>query len=286
MTVALIDSGLGLLPTSAWLRRLRPELDLLLSMDPDGAPWGPKPAQWVVDRVVAAADRAVGLGAEVVVLPCNTASVTALDHVRTHLGDSIPVIGTVPAIKPAAAVSRSVAIWATAATTASAYQADLIARFGNGSHVVGVACHGLADAIDLGDTDRIAAAVDAAVASTPDSCDAVVLGCTHYPLVADLITERLPAGVTLFDSARAVAAQTLRRIDALGRDVGGGGTVSVLVSGRPGALPASAGVYADGRELVVPVRSVEDSPMRSVEDSPMRGVEDLPMRSVDESRMR
>lgn len=262
MTVALIDSGLGLLPTSAWLRRLRPELDLLLSTDPDGAPWGPKPSEWVVERVIAAADGAVAAGAQVVVLPCNTASVTALDDVRAHLGDSIPVIGTVPAIKPAAAVSRSVAIWATAATTASAYQADLIARFSNGSEVVGVACHGLADAIDLGDDDRIDAAIEAAAAHTPPSCDAVVLGCTHYPLVADRIAARLPAGVALFDSARAVAAQTIRRIDSLGRELAGTGSVSVLVSGRPGVLPASALAYDAGRALAAPVREVDSDHSR------------------------
>lgn len=249
MSVALIDSGLGLLPTSARLRRLRPELDLMLCLDPDGAPWGPKPSSWVIDRVVEAADRAVGRGAEVVVLPCNTASVTALAEVRAHLGDEIPVIGTVPAIKPAAAAARSVAIWATAATTASAYQADLIARFADGSDVVGVACHGLADAIDRGDRAAVADAIAAAVANTPASCEAVVLGCTHYPLVARDIEERLPDGVALFDSAPAVAAQTVRRIDALGRDIGGRGELTVLLSGRPGSLPASAVAYPDGREL-------------------------------------
>jgi glutamate racemase len=247
--VALIDSGLGLLPTSAWLRRLRPELDLLLSLDPDGAHWGPKPEQWVIDRVVGAAEHAVDLGAEVVVLPCNTASVTALDHVRDRLGDAIPVIGTVPAIKPAAAASRSVAIWATAATTASRYQADLIERFANGTAVVGVACHGLAEAIDLGDTDLAKRAIADAVARTPVDCDGVVLGCTHYPLMAEEIADQLPAGVTLFDSAEAVAAQTLRRIDALGRDASGSGSVKVLLSGRPGELPAGAAAFEAGRLL-------------------------------------
>ncbi|TJZ79670.1 glutamate racemase [Rhodococcus oryzae] len=249
MIVALIDSGLGLLPTSAWLRRLRPELDLLLSLDPDGAHWGPKPEQWVIDRVVGAAERAVDLGAEVVVLPCNTASVTALDHVRDRLGDAIPVIGTVPAIKPAAAASRSVAIWATAATTASRYQADLIERFANGTAVVGVACHGLAEAIDLGDTDLAKQAIADAVTRTPADCDGVVLGCTHYPLMAEEIADQLPAGVTLFDSAEAVAAQTLRRIDALGRDASGSGSVKVLLSGRPGELPAGAAAFEAGRLL-------------------------------------
>lgn len=254
MIVALIDSGFGLLPTSAWLRRLRPDLDLILSMDPAGAPWGPKAADWVTDRVVTTARRAVERGADVVVLPCNTASVIALDQVRAELGDGVPVVGTVPAIKPAAAVCRSVAIWATAATTASRYQADLVERFGNGSDVVGVACHGLADAIDRGDREAAAEAIAAAAARTPDDVEGIVLGCTHYPLVADTIAARLPAGVRLFDSAEAVARQTLRRIGELGVDeplrTGGSGRVEVYLSGERGVLPAGAAAFAAGRELL------------------------------------
>ncbi|MCM6775074.1 aspartate/glutamate racemase family protein [Nocardia sp. CDC159] len=249
MIVSLIDSGLGLLPTGAWLRTLRPDLDLLLQTDPDGAPWGPKPEQWVVDRVLAAARRALRMGAEVIVLPCNTASVTALEQVRAEVGPEVPVIGTVPAIKPAAAVCRTVAVWATAATTASRYQADLIARFGGNAEVVGVACHGLADAIDRGDLPAIAEAIERAVAQTPPGTEGIVLGCTHYPLVMDSIIAALPDHVRLFDSAEAVAAQTLRRMDALGRPTAGAGTVTVLNSGRPGALPAGAAAFESGRIL-------------------------------------
>ncbi|MDI9916369.1 aspartate/glutamate racemase family protein [Rhodococcus sp. IEGM 1379] len=250
MIVALIDSGLGLLPTSAWLRRLRPELDLVLSLDPDGAPWGPKPAEWVIERVLGTAQRSLDRGAQVIVLPCNTASVTALDHVRELVGPGVPVIGTVPAIKPAATACDSVAIWATAATTASRYQADLIAEFADGSDVVGVACHGLADAIDRGDRAAALAAIASAAARTPDDVQGVVLGCTHYPLLRDEIVAALPAGVQLFDSAEAVARQTLRRIDALETDIpAGSGKVEVLVSGRPGSLPSSAEAFDAGRIL-------------------------------------
>ena len=247
--VALIDSGFGLLPTGAWLRKLRPELDLLLQTDPEGAPWGPKPEHWVVDRVLASARRALALGAQVIVLPCNTASVTALEHVRREVGPEIPVVGTVPAIKPAAAACRRVAVWATAATTTSRYQADLIARFGGEAEVTGVACHGLADAIDRGDLTAIEEAIARAAERTPLGTEGVVLGCTHYPLVLDAIIAALPAGLRLFDSAEAVAAQTIRRIEALGGTAGGAGTVTVLSSGRPGVLPAAAAAYEPGRVL-------------------------------------
>ncbi|RDI66541.1 glutamate racemase [Nocardia pseudobrasiliensis] len=249
MIVSLIDSGLGMLPTGAWLRTLRPDLDLLLQTDPDGAPWGPKPEPWVVERVLEAARRALRLGAEVIVLPCNTASVTALEHVRAEVGPEVPVVGTVPAIKPAAAVCRTVAVWATAATTASRYQADLIARFGGDADVVGVACHGLADAIDHGDLPAIEEAITKAAAQTPPGTEGIVLGCTHYPLVTDSIIAALPDHVRLFDSAEAVAAQTLRRIDALDRRSTGSGTVTVLNSGRPGALPPGAAAFESGRIL-------------------------------------
>lgn len=247
-----MDSGLGLLPTSAWLRTLRPDLDLILSMDPDGAPWGPKPGEWVVERVVGAAEQALDRGAEVIVLPCNTASVTALRELREFVGPDIPVIGTVPAIKPAAAACANVAVWATAATTASRYQADLIEQFGNGATVVPVACLGLAEAIDRGEKERVHDAIASAVERTPADTGGVVLGCTHYPLVADQISAALPEGVRLFDSAEAVANQTLRRIDALGRPTTGEGTVRVYLSGRSGVLPASATNFEAGRILAAP----------------------------------
>lgn len=256
MIVALIDSGLGLMPTAAWLRRLRPDLDLMLMTDPDHAPWGPRPGDWVIETVVATARRAVEAGASVVVIPCNTASVTALAETRTALGESVPVVGTVPAIKPAAANHRDVAIWATATTTASAYQANLIARFGGDAHISAIACDGLADAVDAGDRVAIDAAIGYAADRTPDSVEAIVLGCTHYPLVADRIAARMGPGVRLYDSAEAVARQTLRRIaEVAGGDAESGsdqarpGRIDVIASGRPADLPAAAEAFVDGREL-------------------------------------
>ncbi len=248
MTVALIDSGLGSLPTAARLRRARPDLDLQLHLDPDGAPWGPKPVDWTVRRVVDTARRAVDGGAAVVVLPCNTASVVALAETRAALGPSVPVVGTVPAIKPAARDCRTIAVWATAATTASPYQAALIQQFAAGADVAAVACHGLADAIDRGDTDAVSAAIVSAARRTPADTEAIVLGCTHYPLVEAEILASLAPTVRMYDSADAVAAQTLRQVDAVGAVPGSGG-LSVFLSGRPGSLPAQALSFDAGREL-------------------------------------
>ncbi|MEV7401866.1 aspartate/glutamate racemase family protein [Streptomyces sp. NPDC091267] len=249
MMVALIDSGLGLLSTAGWLRHLAPELDLLLFLDPDGAPWGPRTASFVTDRLFSAAHLAVQRGAEAIVVPCNTATVTAIDALRESFEPPVPVIGTVPAVKAAAAASLGIAVWATARTTASDYQERLIADFANGRPVARIACPGLAEAIDHGDTSAATRAISDAAGRTPQDCDSVVLGCTHYPLVAQEILQRLPTGTTLYDSAEAVARQTLRRLNRTAESHNTTGSIDVLLSGHSGSLPASAHAYPVGRAL-------------------------------------
>ncbi|MGC0418962.1 glutamate racemase [Embleya sp. AB8] len=249
MRVALIDSGMGLLPTAGWLRRLRPDLDLLLCMDPDHMPWGDRGEAAITRRVLAAADSAAERGADGIVVPCNTATVTALDTLRARSEPLVPVVGTVPAIKPAAASGAPFAVWATVATTASAYQARLIEEFAAGRAVTRVACPGLAEAIDRADEDAIDAAVADAARRTPADCAGVVLGCTHYPLVAERIAAALPAGTALYDSAEAVARQTLRRLDLTEDSAAAPGDFEVLLSGRPGMLPPVALAYPLGRAL-------------------------------------
>ncbi|MGW2563148.1 glutamate racemase [Streptomyces sp. NPDC001514] len=269
MTVALIDSGLGLLSTAGWVRHLAPELDLLLLLDPEGAPWGPKSTSFITDRLFTAAHAAVERGAEAIVVPCNTATVTAIDALRQEFEPHVPVIGTVPAVKPAAATGRSIAVWATVRTTASDYQARLIADFANGKPVVRVACPGLAEAIDHGDVAAASEAIAYAVERTPLRCDAVVLGCTHYPLVAPEILQQLPAGTTLYDSAEAVARQTLRRLDRPTESDGAMGNVDVVLSGSRGHLPASAHAYSVGRALATATRVSREALMPEATCLPM-----------------
>jgi glutamate racemase len=271
MRIALINSGLGLLAAAAELHRLRPDADLVLAMDPDGMPWGPRTAADIAQRSLAAARAAVAFQPDVLVFACNTGTVHALGALRAEFEPGLPVVGTVPAIKPAAAHSGSVAIWATVATTASAYQRRLIADFAGPARVTAVACPGLADAIDSGDEAGTRAAVADAAGRTPAGCGAVVLGCTEYELAADVIGAALP-GATLFGSATAVAAHALRRAGARGgspaeppgaacragtdapaAEVPGmsrrAGAVRVLLSGRQADLPAAALRYPEGRLL-------------------------------------
>jgi len=274
MRIALINSGLGLLAAAAEVHRLRPDADLVLAMDPDGMPWGPRTPADIAQRSLAAARAAAAFQPGVLVFACNTGTVHALGALRAEFEPGLPVVGTVPAIKPAAAHSGSVAIWATVATTASAYQRQLIADFAGPARVTGIACPGLAEAIDSGDEAGTRAAVADAGRRTPADCGAIVLGCTEYELAAGVIAAALP-GVPLFGSAVAVAAQALRRAGArggsaaeqsgtpgtpgrAGDDASGAeppgmprrtGTVRVLLSGREADLPAAALRYPEGRLL-------------------------------------
>ncbi len=266
MRIALINSGLGLLAPAAELHRLRPDADLVLAMDPDGMPWGPRTPDDIAARSLACARAAAAYQPDVLLFACNTASVHALGALRAEFEPSIPVVGTVPAIKPAAACSDAVTIWATVATTGSRYQRQLIADFAASAQVTEVACPGLAEAIDAGNGDATQSAITSAAASTPAGCGAMVLGCTEYELAADLIAKALP-GIAQFGSAAAVAAQALRRAGAVAHDPGSApagppadeaaaplqparrGTLQVLLSGRPADLPSAALRYPAGRLL-------------------------------------
>src|ERR1035441_4055627 len=276
MRIALINSGLGLLAAAAELRRQSPDVELILAMDPDGMPWGSRTPADIAQRSLACAHAAAAYDPDALVFACNTGSVHALDALRSQFEPRIPVVGTVPAIKPAAAARQPIAIWATAATTGSAYQHALIAQFAASVAVTEVPCPGLADAINAGDEEATAAAVAAAAARTPGQVSAVVLGCTEYELAAHAIAAARP-GVSLYGSAVAVAAQALRR--AVGGSAGHGNgngqphaghghnygqshagpgqshagaagqPLRVLLSGRPGDLPPAALRYREGRFL-------------------------------------
>ncbi|TKA09345.1 glutamate racemase [Actinacidiphila oryziradicis] len=249
-----MDAGIGLLAAAAAVRRLRPDAALVLSSDPDGMPWGPRTPEDVTARALAAAEAAAAHRPDALIVACNTASVHALPALRARLEPDLPVIGTVPAIKPAAAGGGPVAIWATPATTGSPYQRGLIREFADGVAVTEVPCPGLADAVEYADEAAVALAVAAAAERTPDDVRAIVLGCTHYELVA----ERIRAAVqrpglpplVLHGSAGAVAAQALRRIgEPPAPEAPAEGTLTVILSGREAPLPAPALAYAEGRLL-------------------------------------
>ncbi len=256
--IAFVDSGLGLLGYADALHALRPDLGLVLSLDPDNMPYGPRTPDEVQRLILASARATLPYEPAAIVVACNTASVHGLGVLRAELEPDVPVIGTVPAIRPAAAAGGPVAIWSTAATTSSDYLRGLVDAFAADVETYPVAALGLAEAIESGDRADIDACIAYAVSRTPTGVRSLVLGCTHYGLVVDRIVAALGREVTIHDSPVAVARQTLRRIglepDPTAPE---GGVEAVLLSGRAGALPTSWGSYPAGRRLLAappPVR--------------------------------
>jgi glutamate racemase len=154
---------------------------------------------------------------DILVIACNTASTIALDEIRASM--SIPVVGVVPAIKPAAEASRSkkIGILATPATIQRPYLDQLIDQFASDCHVVRVgssSCVAWAEAklrgepVNLVLLEQELKKINEAAAQ---GMDQLVLGCTHFPLISDEISNVLPKSVRLVDSGSAIA----QRVTAL-----------------------------------------------------------------------
>src|SRR5918997_6309452 len=135
-TILVFDSGLGGLTVFSEVMKARPDARFVYAADDAGFPYGRLGAETLVARVLAVMERLIGLhDPELVVIACNTASTLVLPHLREHF--SVPFIGTVPAIKPAARATRSgyVTVLATPATVARDYTRDLIETYAGGCKV-------------------------------------------------------------------------------------------------------------------------------------------------------
>ena len=218
--ILFFDSGVGGLsvlgPTRALLRRA----PIVYAADSAAFPYGTRTEREIAARVPALLGRLVErYRPRLAVIACNTASTIALEHVRAAL--DIPVVGTVPAIKPAAeqSVTRVIGVLGTEATVRQPYVDDLTERFAADCRVLR---HGSAELVALAEAklagERVdAAAVAAAVQPLRDQLsgadmDVVVLACTHFPLLAEELADALP-GVMQVDGGAGIA----RRIAHLTR---------------------------------------------------------------------
>ncbi|WP_333617390.1 glutamate racemase [Mixta calida] len=214
-TVLVFDSGVGGLSVYDEIRQLLPNLHYLYAFDNVAFPYGEKTEAFIVERVVAiveAVTRRYPLS--MVVIACNTASTVSLPALRARFG--FPVVGVVPAIKPAARLTRNgvVGLLATRATVRRSYTQELVAQFasecktemlGSGELVelAEMKLHGHQVSLDA--VRRILQPW-LRMAEPPDT---VVLGCTHFPLLADELRAVLPEGTRMIDSGAAIARRTV-----------------------------------------------------------------------------
>jgi len=219
--IGVFDSGVGGLSILRALRAELPQEDFVYFSDAGHAPYGEKGEAFVSERSLAIAvdlleeHRIKGL-----VIACNTATAAAVHLLRarhTHL----PVVGVEPALKPAAALTKTghVAVLATRGTLASAKFQALQASLQDQAEFVLVPCDGLAAAIETDDTARIGELCRrytrevGRFGTRPGESDTLVLGCTHYPFAADIFRELLGPDVQLVETGEPVARQTRRLLE-------------------------------------------------------------------------
>jgi glutamate racemase len=211
--IGIFDSGVGGLSVLRSLHERRPDGPIHYVADSGHAPYGDRDVAHVIDRSLRVTEHLVRHGARMVVVACNTATALAIETLRAHY-PGLLLVGVEPGVKPAAASSRSgrIGVMATPATLASERFATLVARHAHHCQVFTVPCPGLAAAIEQGDVenDEIGSLLDRYCAPLRDAgVDTVVLGCTHYPFVADRIAQRLPHNVHLLDTSDAVARHAM-----------------------------------------------------------------------------
>jgi glutamate racemase len=241
--LGVFDSGLGGLSIVEELRRVLPHENLIYYADNANCPYGGRSDEWVRARSLQIAEFLLGEGAKAIVVACNAASAAGLEHLRAR--HSVPIVGLVPAVKPAVAATRSgrIGVLTTHVTMRGQLLADVIDRFATpaGVDVVTVAPDGLVEAVERGDlrTPETTSAIRRALEPMLDQgVDAIVLGCTHYPFLKPIIRELAGEGVQLIDSGEGVARQTARVLEArhLLHQAGWPGTLTVYTSGDPNVV--------------------------------------------------
>ncbi|PYC27166.1 glutamate racemase [Aquipseudomonas alcaligenes] len=215
--IGVFDSGVGGLSVLREIRARLPHESLLYVADSGHVPYGEKSAEFIRERSQHIAEFLLGQGAKALVLACNTATAAAVAELRARYPE-LPIVGMEPAVKPAAAATRSgvVGVLATTGTLKSAKFAALLDRFASDVRVITQPCPGLVEQIEAGELDspRTRALLQGWVEPLlAEGCDTLILGCTHYPFIKPLLRELVPDAVSLVDTGAAVARHLQRLLE-------------------------------------------------------------------------
>ena len=257
-TILVFDTGLGGLTVLREIVRTRPDAHYVYVADDAFFPYGHRSEEQVIARAVPLIGELIGSHApDLVVIACNTASTLVLSHLRAEY--RVPFVGTVPAIKPACAASktRRVSVLGTKATVKREYTQALIRDHGQGCEVTLVGSAELASlaeaalsGTEVSDEEIFAELAPCFVGDSDDDStrtDTIVLACTHFPLLMDRLVRLAPWPVDWIDPAPAIA----RRVTDLLRPPGGesdsAGAEMIFTSRRPHRLSRTLTPFFGGR---------------------------------------
>jgi len=213
--IGVFDSGVGGLSVLHHIRQTLPDERLIYVADSGHVPYGDKSPEYIEQRSLALTRFLIAQGADAIVIACNTATAAAAATLRSQF--AIPIVGMEPAVKPAAAATKSgvVGVLATTGTLESARFAALLERYGEEVEIVTQGCPGLVEQVERGDLagpDARALVERYTAPLLARGADTLILGCTHYPFLAPLIRDVVGPDVILIDTGAAVARQLQRRI--------------------------------------------------------------------------
>ena len=215
--LGIFDSGIGGLSVAAAITDLLPEEKLLYVADNAYAPYGPRPAFEILERSRVITRYLLAQGAKLIVVACNTATSIAIDTLREEFSD-IPFVGLEPAVKPAADAAR-VGVLATAATLHSPRYQALRRKYLADRPVHENPCVGLVPLIEREGPGSPALEAKLQTILAPmlaDNIDALVLGCTHFPVIGADIAAVCGDGVDIIDPSPAAARQVIRLLEQHG----------------------------------------------------------------------
>lgn len=242
--IGVFDSGVGGLSVWREIVRALPHEDTIYFADQQHVPYGPRAEMEIRGFVDGIAHYLLDRGCKAIVVACNTASAAALKHLRDTL-PHVPSIGMEPAVKPAAATTRTgvVGIMATPATFQGRLFKATAGRHASGVRLVNQICDGLADHVEAGDLNGPAteALLGGFLRPILDAgADTIVLACTHYPFVIEPIRRIAGPQVAVIDPAPAIARHvgTVLAQHGLRRDPPHAGRHRFVTSGDPGRFSA------------------------------------------------
>ena len=257
-TILVFDSGLGGLSVLREVVRARPDAHYVYVADDAFFPYGHHSQEALIARVVPLMGELIaGHRPDLIVIACNTASVQTLAPLRAAY--ATPFVGTVPAIKPACAQSRTkrVSVLGTKATVQREYTHALIRDFAQGCAVTLVGSPELASLAEaaLSGTSVSAAAIAAEIApcfvgdatDPAGRTDTVVLACTHYPLLLDRLERLAPWPIAWIDPAPAIARRVVDLLGPATASAGDCGATMIFTSQKPHQLSQALTSYFGGR---------------------------------------
>ena len=223
--IGIFDSGIGGLSVFREIRRVLPEQSYIYYSDNAHCPYGEKSREYITDRARAITEELISKGAEIIVVACNTATAAAISALRKEYPTKF--IGMEPAIKPAAALTETgvVGVLATAGTLKADKYLDTREKWAQNIKVSEHIGEGFVELVEKGMTSGTEAEAVVARSLTPlleAGADTVVLGCTHYPFLADTIKKVAAAhgadsnSFHLIDPAPAVARHLIEVMESEG----------------------------------------------------------------------